>query len=219
MPDEVVVDKALLKAIGAESRINILKSLTKRRKTQSELAQELGLSPPTVLEHLNQLVDAGLIEKFEEGRKWKYYALTKKGKGLVSPSGAPVHAVLLLAVGLLFVFSSVFMMNDALYLSETPMTVAAQHEQGAEIGEKTLSRAVDSEEFSDLVLTESELEEPVGAVESVPAPEPVKLDENKTEPISGTILPDISIYIALFAIGIVLTGIGAIYYVLSVFFK
>jgi len=219
MPDEVVVDKALLKAIGAESRINILKSLTKRRKTQSELAHELGLSPPTVLEHLNQLADADLVEKFEEGRKWKYYALTKKGKGLVSPSGAPVHAVLLLAVGLLFVFSSVFMMNDTLYLSETPMTVSAQQESVSEAGEKTFSRTTDNEEFSDLVLTESELEEPIGAVESVPAPEPVKLNEDKVEQISGTFSPDISMYIALFAIGIVLTGIGAIYYVLSVFFK
>ena len=71
MGEEIILDKELLKAIGAETRISILKSLYEHQKTQTDLAKELALSVPTVLEHLNQLQKAGLIEKQEEGRKIK----------------------------------------------------------------------------------------------------------------------------------------------------
>ena len=52
---------------------------------QAELAEELNLSIPTVKEHLNAMEKAGLVEKMEEGRKWKYYKLTTKGKALFEP--------------------------------------------------------------------------------------------------------------------------------------
>lgn len=53
MPDEIVVTRDVLKAIGADTRISILKALDVRQKTQSELADELQLSAPTILEHLD----------------------------------------------------------------------------------------------------------------------------------------------------------------------
>jgi DNA-binding transcriptional ArsR family regulator len=109
MDEDIVINRALLKAIGAESRILILKSLADGRKTQSQLAAELGLSSPTIIEHMDQLCSAGLVEKIDEGRKWKYYELTGTGRKLAAPKpGIPVRAMLFLAIGLLFMAFSWF---------------------------------------------------------------------------------------------------------------
>ena len=80
-----MVSRDLLKAIGADTRIAILKALLERQKTQSELAAELGLSAPTVLAHMEQLAKAGLTEYAPQDRerKWKYIRLTKLGRSLV----------------------------------------------------------------------------------------------------------------------------------------
>lgn len=99
--DEIVLNRELLRAIGADTRIAILKALQERRKTQSELAAQLKLAGPTVLEHLQQLETTGLVEKMEEGRKWKYYRLTSSAERLLSRQR--VHAVVMLAVGLIAV--------------------------------------------------------------------------------------------------------------------
>lgn len=108
MADEVIVDRELLKAIGADTRISILKSLYERRKTQSELAGELKISVPTVLEHVEKLEKTGLVRRIEEGRKWKYYELTQKGRRLISPDRKPISAIIMLAVGLIFIAYAFF---------------------------------------------------------------------------------------------------------------
>jgi len=83
--DEVVISKEMLKAIGGETRLKILKALKERQKTQSELAKELSLAPPTILEHVTKLEKAGLVERMEEDRerKWKYYRLTKTSRDML----------------------------------------------------------------------------------------------------------------------------------------
>ena len=99
MDEDVVVSRGMLRAIGAETRISMLKALKARQKTQSELASELGIAAPTVLEHMNQLEGAGLIELVPEyaERKWKYYRLTKTAKNLVE--GRRMNVIMLLASG------------------------------------------------------------------------------------------------------------------------
>jgi DNA-binding HxlR family transcriptional regulator len=112
--NEIIINRELLKAIGAESRISILKSLAFGRKTQSQLAAELNLSSPTILEHLDQLVSVSLVKKIDEGRKWKYYSLTEKGKMLVVPrQGVPMRALLMLGSGLLMLIYSGIMLFGA----------------------------------------------------------------------------------------------------------
>ena len=95
--DDVVVDRKMLRAINADSRISILKALLQRQKTQSELATELGISAPTALEHMAQLEKAKLIEIVPEyaDKKWRYYRLTRTGRGIVE--GKRMNVVLLLA--------------------------------------------------------------------------------------------------------------------------
>ncbi len=105
---ELSLDKDTFKALAGETRIQILKELNERRKTQSELAQKLGLSPPTVNEHVELLKKAGLVQQMDEGRKWKYYALTGKGKDLLNPSDTKI--MLLLGT------ASVALMGSALVL-------------------------------------------------------------------------------------------------------
>jgi len=102
------IDRKTLKALGAETRMDILKSLKQRRKTPSELARELKLSSPTILEHLNKLGGADLVERVETGHKWVYYTLTKKGINLIKPR-FPTQFVIILSISVLLVFA--FMYN------------------------------------------------------------------------------------------------------------
>ena len=54
----------------------------------------LNLSVPTVKEHLNALEKVGLVERHDEGRKWKYYSLTKKGRAVIEPQETTILLVL-----------------------------------------------------------------------------------------------------------------------------
>jgi len=91
---DVKLDKSALKALSNDTRVDILKELQRRRHTQSELAEELELSVPTIKEHLIALEKAGLVEMHDEGRKWKYYSLTKKSKAILAPESVNIFIVL-----------------------------------------------------------------------------------------------------------------------------
>ncbi len=83
--DKIVLDRRSFEALAVDSRVKILKSLKERRKTLSEIAKEQGMSVSGVKEHLETLEKVGLIEKRDDGHKWKYYELTKKGSDIVVP--------------------------------------------------------------------------------------------------------------------------------------
>jgi len=72
----------------------------------SELSKELNLAPSTIVEHLNILEEAGLIDRKDTGRKWIYYELTSKGEGLIAPK-FPIQFVLVLSLGLIFMLSGI----------------------------------------------------------------------------------------------------------------
>ncbi|MBD3389457.1 ArsR family transcriptional regulator [Candidatus Micrarchaeota archaeon] len=104
MDDTIKLDRRSFEALAADSRVRLLKALSGRRKTLTELAKELGLSNSTTKEHLAVLVDAGLIAQLDEGRKWKYYELTRKGKKVANPT--PAKYVIMLAVSLVLFLGS-----------------------------------------------------------------------------------------------------------------
>ena len=104
------IDRQTLKALAADTRLNILKSLGKRRKTPSELSKELNLATSTVVEHLNKLEEADLIKREETGHKWIYYNLTEKGSALVKPK-IPMNFIIILGVCILVVFIGLFYYN------------------------------------------------------------------------------------------------------------
>jgi DNA-binding transcriptional ArsR family regulator len=98
--EKIVLDKKTFKALAVDTRVDLMKELSKRRKTQSELAESLGLSVATVKEHLDKMQEAGLLKQKDEGRKWKYYDLTEKGRCVLHPERKKIWIVL---VSLFFV--------------------------------------------------------------------------------------------------------------------
>jgi DNA-binding transcriptional ArsR family regulator len=91
---KIVLDQDTFKALATGTRVKILKTLNKRRHTQSELSAVLDVSVPTVKEHLSALEKAGLVKRNEEGRKWIYYSLTEKAKCVLDPERKRLWIVL-----------------------------------------------------------------------------------------------------------------------------
>jgi DNA-binding transcriptional ArsR family regulator len=81
----VTLDTESMKALSSEARGRILRALDKKRMTLSDLSRELDLSKPTLKEHLLKLEATQLVKKADEGRKWKYYSLSRKGRQILNP--------------------------------------------------------------------------------------------------------------------------------------
>jgi DNA-binding transcriptional ArsR family regulator len=99
--------REVFEALVSETRITILKKLDQRAMTVSELARELGIAKSAVHEHLAKLAEAGLVEKRDAGRKWVYYHLTPKAKGILHPERR-VRILVLLSSALLTLLGGVF---------------------------------------------------------------------------------------------------------------
>ncbi len=96
--NKVTIDRRTLFALASETRIEILKKLDERRMTLTELSKKLDLSKTAVKEHLDKLVQAELVEKVDEGRKWMYYELTEKGRRILHPESKTKIILLLSSV-------------------------------------------------------------------------------------------------------------------------
>jgi len=110
MDGRIVLDDKSFKALSADSRISIMKSLNERRRTLSELSQKLDLGNSTIKEHCDILVNAELIKQMDEGRKWKYYELTQKGKQIISPNLMEEVKVLIVLCFGVFAIGGIIMM-------------------------------------------------------------------------------------------------------------
>ena len=55
------------------------------------------MSVPTIKEHLSSLESAGLVKQIDDGHKWKYYELTRKGKNILAPGETMVWVLLSLS--------------------------------------------------------------------------------------------------------------------------
>jgi ArsR family transcriptional regulator len=73
---EAAATAALFHALADPARVRVLNVLatTGRPVCVCELVEPLGLSQPTVSHHLKKLVDAGLLEREQQGR-WAYFSL------------------------------------------------------------------------------------------------------------------------------------------------
>jgi DNA-binding transcriptional ArsR family regulator len=74
-----------LKTLAADTRLHIVKMLAQRPHTQSELAKKLGKHITTVAEHAELLEKNGFVERKDDGHKWIYYRLSRKGEKLFQP--------------------------------------------------------------------------------------------------------------------------------------
>ncbi len=201
MSDEesITVNRDMLKAIGADTRIDILKALSQRQKTQSELAEELKLSVPTVLEHLNHLEKVGLVQKKDEGRKWKYYFLTPVGKKMIGKSR--LNVVIVLAISLMMVFGSLFLIyqgftvqTSATSVSLVSNWVAPEQSSGVE----NISAQAD-EILAKNSITESKMAAVIKENRTV---EDVATSEFQTAPKPKSFLPELAVLIVSLAVAI-----------------
>jgi len=124
--DKIVLDRKSFEALAVDSRVRILKSLKQRRKTLTEMSEELGMSVSTVKEHLENLEGVGLILKKDDGHKWKYYELTQKGADIVAPKELRVWILLSMS---LVVFAASLL---ALFYSLAPPMMAGAPEGGVQ---------------------------------------------------------------------------------------
>ena len=67
-----------------KTRAGIMEHLSEADRIPTDLSSKLGKSKATIVEHLETLLQAGLVEKLATpGRKFVYYRLTRKGKRLL----------------------------------------------------------------------------------------------------------------------------------------
>lgn len=101
MGGRIVLDAESFKALSSETRIQLLRHLNKSQLTLTDLAKRMDLAKATVSSHLESLEGAGLIRRKDEGRKWIYYSLTRKGKAVLNPESEKVRVILVLSTVLL----------------------------------------------------------------------------------------------------------------------
>jgi len=106
MDEKITLDKDTFKTLSSETRINILKSLSKRRKTLTELSKQFNMSASTIKEHLDNLCTVDLIKQMDDGHKWKYYELTSKGKDIIEPTEKKIW--IMLSVSLIGIFTTLY---------------------------------------------------------------------------------------------------------------
>ena len=113
MEERITLDREAFRSLASETRVSVLKSLDRRRKTLTELSKELGMSPSTVKEHMDNLSRADLVKLIDDGHKWKYYELSSKGKNILHPEYTRIWVILSVSVlAMIGVFYD--MMNGAL---------------------------------------------------------------------------------------------------------
>jgi DNA-binding transcriptional ArsR family regulator len=111
-------DEKVLKALVSDTRRDIVKKLSDGDRTPSDLSKMLDKSKSTIVEHLEKLVKAGLVEKNEkDGRKWVFYSLTRKGESYVSQKSKKL--IIILSTVFISLLGGVFSLIK--HLSKEPM--------------------------------------------------------------------------------------------------
>ncbi|MEA1944404.1 MAG: winged helix-turn-helix domain-containing protein [Euryarchaeota archaeon] len=83
--EEIIIDKDSIDVLSSDTRVTLLKSLdSSGRMTATRLSDEWNLSKSTVHEHLTRLAEAGFVKK-DDSRKWVYWELTDRGRGVLHP--------------------------------------------------------------------------------------------------------------------------------------
>jgi DNA-binding transcriptional ArsR family regulator/putative hemolysin len=106
--DGLTLSSGEMKALSSETRTGVLKLLKDKRYTLTELAVKKGIAVSSMKQQMKLLEETGLVEIFDEGRKWKYYSLTTKGKKIMGCSEQkPLNIALVLGTTLIVaVFAS-----------------------------------------------------------------------------------------------------------------
>ncbi len=81
-------DADVYRALSSGTRMEILNTLLEGERTPTDISSKLNKSKATIVEHLDKLREADLVEKIEvDGRKWVFYKLTPRGKSIIKKGG------------------------------------------------------------------------------------------------------------------------------------
>ncbi|AIG99123.1 winged helix-turn-helix domain-containing protein [Archaeoglobus fulgidus] len=94
-----VLKPETLEALLSPTRVRILKLLRDRNMTLSEISRSLDMSKSTVSEHIEKLLNAGLVAKNRRS-KWVYVSLTEFGRKVVDGDELFVKIILSIGVAL-----------------------------------------------------------------------------------------------------------------------
>lgn len=67
----------VLKALGDETRLNVITLLSKSKLCACELLEKFNISQPTLSYHMKMLVKCKLVDAYKDG-SWMYYSINKK---------------------------------------------------------------------------------------------------------------------------------------------
>ncbi|MEM7824999.1 MAG: winged helix-turn-helix domain-containing protein [Candidatus Aenigmatarchaeota archaeon] len=102
-----ILDRDVLRVLAVETRMDIIKELSQGSRTPSDLSKKLNKSDATIVEHLDALVKAGLVSRTEQpGKKWVFYTLTDRGKGIVSSKSR--RLIIILSTSILAIAGGIF---------------------------------------------------------------------------------------------------------------
>jgi len=146
--DKITLDRDTFRALAADTRVDIIKILDERKHTLTDLSKKLKLAPSTLKEHIDRLVDSGLIYHEDKGTKWKYYKLTRKGRSLLHPHESKIWVMLATSVvGLGVVAASlagslkVFSLGGARYAAAPAAEVVRGGGEASEFAAKAFDSA------------------------------------------------------------------------------
>ncbi|MBI4399438.1 winged helix-turn-helix transcriptional regulator [Candidatus Micrarchaeota archaeon] len=88
MRKPIVEEIEVSRALSSDTRVGIMAELLQGARIPTDLSSKLGKSKSTIVEHLEKLMEAQLVERIEEpGKKFVFYRLTTKGKSLLRKAG------------------------------------------------------------------------------------------------------------------------------------
>ncbi len=123
---KITLDQESFKALASDTRIEILKRLDKSQMTVTDLANDLQVNKSAVYKHLSRLLDAGLVKKLEDNRKWVYYKLSMKGMHLLHPERVQIALMLSASVlAITLALSQIYM-----FIAGNPVTTKVQGSEG-----------------------------------------------------------------------------------------
>lgn len=126
--DEITLGSTEFKALSSDTRTQIIKMLKERNYTLSEISKKLNLAAPTVKQHLEILEQSGIVSQTDTGHKWKYYTLTRKGKGI---TGGRENANILIMIGVSVIALAVLLVGMAGTLNSAVLAQPASLDYGA----------------------------------------------------------------------------------------
>lgn len=120
---EIRLTPNMLKALGESTKLSILRVLSSGSMIPTDIGKKLNKSTPTIVEHLEKLRNAGLVEKREQpGKKYVFYTLTETGKELIFNKSR--LSIVLLSSVVLFLAGIVLLISTS-YVRMTPQAAAA----------------------------------------------------------------------------------------------